>query len=267
MRTMLAAAAALSFAALATAGTVTNSFDTAGDVMLSPTQAPGMWYTDRYAPGVFAGGATGGGRTGVLHHGVRAADAAANRPNGQQGSFYDYQGRKYDVGLTGGVQTIAIDLFVDSASDVGVNAGIWGTTSNSNNSDLYYPILAYRQSATAAYDAGFYFFDTFGTNGGGWLEVLTGVSGQQWNELEIVFTVGTGYEVLINGLSVFTYADTTSEVLENIILNQYNFGVDQDVYWDNFVASDDGTAIPLPTAGGLAFAGLIGLGARRRRSA
>jgi hypothetical protein len=267
MRIFLAASAAIAVATAATAGTVTNNFDNAGDVTLSPTQAAGTWYTDRYAPGVFASGQSGGSRTGVLQHGVRAADAAANRPNGQQGTFYDYQGRKYDVGLTGAVQRIAIDLYVDSASGVGVNAGIWGTTSNSNNANLYYPILAFRQSSTDAYDAGFYFFDTLGAFGGGWLDVMTGISGQSWNELEVVFTVGVGYEVFINGMSEFLYADTISESIDNIILNQYNFGVDQDVYWDNFVASDDGTVIPLPTAGALGMAGVMVLGARRRRLA
>jgi hypothetical protein len=266
MRTTLAAFAAMTVATVATAGTVTNTFDGTGDVLLSPTQAAGTWYTDRYAPGVFAAGQTGGSRTGVLQHGVRVADASANRPTGQQGTFYDYQGRKYDVGLSGAVQRIGIDLYVDSASGVGVNAGIWGTTSNSSNSDLYYPILAFRQSSSGAYATGFYFFDTLGAFGGGWLDVMTGISGQSWQELEIVFTVGVGYEVFINGMSEFTYADTISESLENIILNQYNFGVDQDVYWDNFVATD-AAAIPLPTAGALGMAGVMVLGARRRRHA
>ncbi len=266
MRILMAASAAIVVAASATAGTVTSNFDNAGDVILSPTQGAGVWYTDRYAPGVFASGQSGGSRTGVLQHGVRVADAAANRPNGQQGTFYDYQGRKYDIGLSGAVQRVGIDLYVDSGAGVGVNAGIWGTTSNSSNSNLYYPILAFRQSSSGAYATGFYFFDTLGTFGGGWLDVMTGIAGQSWNELEIVFTVGVGYEVFINGMSEFTYADTISENLENIILNQYNFGVDQDVYWDNFVATD-ASAIPLPTAGALGMAGVMVLGARRRRLA
>jgi MYXO-CTERM domain-containing protein len=268
MRTIFAAFAALSLSAVGSAATVTNTFDSAGDVTLSPTQSAGTWYTDRYAPSIFASGQTGGGRMGVLHHGLREADSAANRPGSFSSQFYDTQGRKYDLGLTGPVQRMAIDLYVDASSSDGVSAGIWGTGRNGANAISAYPILSYRQSATNAFDSGFYFFDTLNTSGGGWIEVLTtGVSAASWNSLEIVFTVGAGYEIFINGMSEFTYADTDTVSLENVILNGYNFGVDQDIYWDNFVASDDGTVIPLPTAGALGFFGVVALGARRRRIA
>jgi hypothetical protein len=43
---------------------IINTFDNLGDVILSPTQAPGTWYVDRYPPAGFAAGQIGGGRTG-----------------------------------------------------------------------------------------------------------------------------------------------------------------------------------------------------------
>lgn len=270
MRSMFAAIAAMSICAVGSAATVNNTFDNAGDVTLSPTQAPGTWYTDRFAPSVFAAGQTGGGRTGVLHHGLRVADSAANRPSAFSSGFYDTQGRKFDLGLTGSVQRLAIDLFVDASASDGISAGIWGTGVNGANQITAFPILSYRQSSTNAFASGFYFFDSQQQiiPGGGWLEVLTtGVSAASWNALEIVFTVGVGYEVFINGMSEFTYADTATVSLDNVILNAFNFGVDQDIYWDNFLASDDGTVIPLPTAGALGLAGIVALGARRRRIA
>ena len=45
---------------------IINTFDAPGAVVLSPTQAAGTWYTDRYAPASFASGLSGGGRNGVL---------------------------------------------------------------------------------------------------------------------------------------------------------------------------------------------------------
>jgi hypothetical protein len=271
MRILFAASAAVVVATAATAGTVTNNFDNAGDVTLSATQSAGTWYTDRYAPATFASGQTGGNgvdsRTGVLHHGLSASDAEGSRPGSFSSSFYNTQGRKYDVGLTGAVQRLAIDLYIDASTSDDISVGLWGTGVNASNAISAYPIIQYRQSSTSAYDSGFYFFDTNNTSGGGWLEVLTtGVSAASWNALEIVFTVGTGYEVFINGNSEYLYADTNTVSLDNVILNGYNFGSDQDIYWDNFVATD-AAVIPLPTAGALGMAGVMVLGARRRRLA
>lgn len=265
IRTSAAAIAATALVCVAGAS-VTNTFDNAGDVVLSPTQSAGTWYTDRYAPGVFAAGQTGGGRNGVLQHGVRTADAEGNRPGGLNGAFYNTQGRKYDIGLSGAVQRIGIDMYVDSPSSANVSAGLWATGFNGGGVSAY-PIIAFRQSSSNAFDTGFYFFDTLNNSGGGWLEVSTGLATETWNSLEIVFTVGAGYELLINGMSMFSYTDTNTLGLDNVILNQFNFGSDQDVYWDNFFATDEATVIPLPTAGALAFAGVIGLGVRRRRIA
>ena len=73
--------------------------DFASAVNLCATQASGCWYTDRYAPGVFATASFGGGS--VLQHGVRVADSAANRPSGYSSAFYNTQGRKLDTNLTG----------------------------------------------------------------------------------------------------------------------------------------------------------------------
>jgi hypothetical protein len=262
MRTTLAAFAAMSVATVATAGTV-NNFDNPGDVTLSPTQAAGKWYTDRYAPATFASGATGGGRMGVLHHGLSVSDNAAGRPGSFGSGFYDTQGRKYDIGLVGAVQRLAIELFVDAGSTAQVEAGMWGVGKNSGGSISSYPILAYIQNTTNdTAGAGFYTW-----NGAAYQFVAAG-GANAWNSLEIVLTVGTGFETFLNGVSVFTLADVNTVSLDEVILNSKNFlssSTDpvQNVYWDNFSAA----VIPLPTAGALGMAGVMVLGARRRRLA
>ena len=99
--------------------------DFASAVNLCATQASGCWYTDRYAPGVFATTSFGGGS--VLQHGVRA-DSAANRPPAYSSASITTQGRKLDTDLTGPTQAMTIDLWVDS-SWLGADrsAGLWAT--------------------------------------------------------------------------------------------------------------------------------------------
>jgi hypothetical protein len=61
----------LAAAGPAKAGT-SVSFDSSGDVALSPTPAPGTWFPDRYAPNGFASG-----EAGVLTESISSNDAAA----------------------------------------------------------------------------------------------------------------------------------------------------------------------------------------------
>ena len=81
-------------------------------VSTAATAAPGVWYTDRYAPAVFESYNFGGKM--VLRHGVRVADSAANRPPAYSSTFYNTQGRKLDTNLSGATQSFSIDLWVDS---------------------------------------------------------------------------------------------------------------------------------------------------------
>lgn len=201
--------------------------DFSGSVNLSATQAPGYWYTDRYAPGVFATTSFGGGT--VLQHGIRAVDY-------QPTSFYNYQGRKLDTDLTGSTQAMTIDLWVDS-SWLGAdrNAAMWATGFD-NVLPIpvpisAYPILGWRSSGSVT--PGFYAFDYVN---GGWLSLMTASAGDygRWHTLSLVLTVGTGIEYFVDGQLKLTFADPDTTDLGNVILNAYNYGADYDVYWDNF---------------------------------
>lgn len=235
--------------ALGTASAHATQFTFDSDPTLSPTQAPGAWYTDRFAPAEFRS-ATFDGDARLLH-GLSGADE-------QDSSFRNYQGRKYDTGLSGPSQTFSIDLFVgEDWAAREVNAGMWGTGIDGAGDISAYPILAFRNGADIA--AGFYAFDYFG---GDWiLETPVGEVGE-WYTLSFDLSVGTGVEYFVDGSSIGTFADTGTTSLDNVILNAYNFGEDIDVYWDNFSA----TGVPEPGTWCLLGASVAGVGAMRRRA-
>src|SRR5687767_6673901 len=105
---VLGAVSALTvFAAPALAATET--FDNA--ITLSPTQAAGTWYTDRYAPAGFASQVVFMGDE-RLQQTISAADSGNARPGAFSSSFYNTQGRKFD--LAPATSSASIDLFVES---------------------------------------------------------------------------------------------------------------------------------------------------------
>jgi hypothetical protein len=199
-----------------------QTFDSPGDVTLGPTQAPGTWYTDRFAPAGFAAGQTApDGQIGTLKQSIDGSQVQAN-------SFYNYQGRKYDINLTGAVQAVSIGLYVDpSWATNDVNAGIWLTGFDSTPGEVSaYPIIAYRHSSTAS--AGFYTWDYVN---GGWIN--DPAVGPGWHTLTTKLIVGTGMESYVDGVLFATFADPDTVSLGNVILNSYNYGQSYDVYWDN----------------------------------
>ena len=190
------------------------------------TAAPGVWYTDRYKPAVFESAVFNG--EPVLKHGVRAADI-------QSSSFYNYQGRKLDINLTGSKQTVSIDLWVDPSWTTGShNVGVWGTGYDGSSVSAY-PIIAWRNGGTDP--AGFYAFDYVN---GGWipLKVAAPEDYGRWHTLSFSLTVGSGVEHFIDGVSRLNFTDPDTKSWANVILNVYNFGADYDVYWDNFATYD-----------------------------
>ncbi|MBN8907541.1 MAG: right-handed parallel beta-helix repeat-containing protein, partial [Rhodospirillales bacterium] len=66
-------------------------------VGLSDTRADGKWYIDRYAPAGFATTSTAFPGRSVLQESIGAADGANARPSSFTASFYNTQGRSYDL--------------------------------------------------------------------------------------------------------------------------------------------------------------------------
>jgi hypothetical protein len=87
--------ALMSVACLSTAAAVQadQTFDFNTPVVTGATQAPGVWYTDRYAPAGFSSPDFFDGDNRLLHS-ISAADSATNRPGAFSSAFYNTQGRK-----------------------------------------------------------------------------------------------------------------------------------------------------------------------------
>lgn len=213
-------------------------FDTA--VVTGPTQAPGVWYTDRYAPAVFENAFFDGDNR--LKQGVRSADNQANRPGSFSSGFYNYQGRKIDVGI-GVPSTISIDIYVDSTWLSGTRAGLWTTMSNGN---LTFPIIEYCVNGDNGDGNGpTYTGFRYWQSGIGWTATsFENAATDQWYTLEIELGA-SDVDFSIDGTPIGTVDSLGADLIDNVILNVHNEGPagDYDVYWDNLTTGPDwGTA-------------------------
>lgn len=218
---------------------------------LSPTQAPGTWYTDRYAPAGFQSSFFDGDNR--LQHSISSADGANLRPGAFTSAFYNTQGRKYDVDTT--TNALSIDLYIDSAwaSSGSRMAGLWGTTFDAGNAVAGYPIIEFTSDlATPRFRA---------WDNGVWVDMglPSGFAYDEWYTLNIDLS-GGNFNYSVGDLAASVSAGT-SAYIGNVILQGHNTtdGVSYDIYWDNFNA--------VPTPGAIVIASIGGLWATRRRRA
>lgn len=191
------------------------------------SQAPGVWYVDRYAPAVFESAVFDGDNR--LKHGLRAADNQANRPGGFSSDFYNYQGRKWDTNVTAG-ESFEVDLYVDSTWLPGTRASIWATASDGN---LTFPIIEYVVDG----DVGGSPFTGFRwwQSGIGWTaSSLVNPPMDQWYTLEIKLTA-TEIEYYVDNTLIGTVSNLGASTFINVILQGHNEGTagEYDIYWDN----------------------------------
>jgi hypothetical protein len=237
-----------------------------------PSVTDAGWTTDRYEPASWANVGTYQGRNNVLGIGINDSTNAANRPGGQQGSFYNTQGRQ--IGVTGGTgDSIAADLFLDAnwASSQGgfVRTDLWGRSAGATETGVSYPII------------GFTNFDTPGArlrvfdSQVGWINLaidLTSLYGT-WVALKIE-ALATGYEFFVNGTSVFTDntlgsagGDFTRGFLQAYNFNESSVGVTGNpaytAHWSDPVSNQ----VPVPGPLVLTSLALCLLGFSRRRRA
>lgn len=229
------------------AGIITNqSFDT--DPVLSDTVAPGVWWTDRFAPAEFKSQDFMGDNRLLL--GIDGDDQ-------QDNGFRNTQGRGFN---TPGADRLSIDMFIDEsfANVEGRIGGFWGVGLDASGDRSLFPIIEF-------FDGQFQVFDSLDDeNGFGFIEVGTpsefdGDFGKFFN-LKIILRNGVT-DFLINDQQALTLTAGDTTELGSVILQGVNQGEDRRLFFDNL------QAVPSPATLALFGMGLVGLGvaARRRR--
>ncbi|MBS0362915.1 MAG: PEP-CTERM sorting domain-containing protein [Proteobacteria bacterium] len=220
----------------------TETFD--NPVTLSPTEAPGTWYTDRFAPSGFA---TSGGN---LVESIAGRDLQAD-------AFYNTQGRAFDLGPT---QSMSIDVFVDGAFR-GSNqrdAGFWGVADDNTNTISAYPIIELSDLGNDLV------FRGWNSNDGTWTTIASADSlVGSWQTLTISLDTSTDTFTYSAGGSSLSLNAGGSTAINSVILQGYNAGANYNISWDNLASP----GVPEPAAWTLMILGFGGIGATLRRRA
>ncbi|USN98764.1 MAG: hypothetical protein H6810_11465 [Phycisphaeraceae bacterium] len=233
--------------------------DFSSAVPVCGVQTPDCWYPDRYAPAAFESAYFDGDDR--LHHGIDVADSQANRPPSYSSTFYNTQGRKYDIDIPVG-ESWSIDLYIPSDWATSVRrAGIWATTRDSAGDVSGFPIVGFTSNdpsdpsnptpASPTPRFRIYTQDTDQNPGNGYnadwvdLGLPGGFSYDRWWTLETEMTASS-YEFRVyddGGALVLSYSDAItfdSVRTSDLIIQAYNFGETYDVYWDNLVTGPEG---------------------------
>ncbi|WP_233155154.1 VPLPA-CTERM sorting domain-containing protein [Sedimentitalea arenosa] len=250
-------ALAFSVAAGTAGAAVITSQDFSTNPVLSDTQAPGAWYTDRYAPESFSSETfMGDERLAVT---ISEADNAAGRPSGQSNVFYNTQGRKFDIT---GATSLSIDFFIDSAFEnaQGRIGGVWGAAVDGTNTITSYPIIEFFDNQ----------FQVYTSDTASWMAVgtQTGFAYDSFANLEIAIDSANDlFSFSVDGEQLYSGAASGSLFFDTVILQNINTdaGVDRTIYFDNLVATSEMAPVPLPASLPLLLAGVGGLYALRRR--
>lgn len=245
------AAGLLVLALASPAFAATLTFD--APIVTGAVQAPGTWYTDRYAPAGFAAPVAFAGDN-RLQQTISAADGSDFRPGGFSGAFYNTQGRKFD--LEPATAALAIDLYVasDWATSGRRMAGLWGTAFDAGNSVSLFPIIEFTSDGGTPRFRGF--------DRGGWVDLGLPTGFAYDSFTRIGFRLQGGDFVYTAGDRSAAIGAGTSTSLGNVILQGHNTarGVNYAIYWDNLTAG-----VPEPASWAMLIIGFGGVGGAMRR--
>jgi|GEM_PF-7066750 len=203
----------------------------------------GGWYQDRYLPGEFVGGLLNG--RSVLRHQIHWDDRAAARPGGQQSTFYNTQGRKYNLGQ--GITVITGELFIpEDWATHHRRADIWGTGYNASGTVVTYPIIGFAN--TSGSNAVLRYWDELANGGSGdWVNITSGITYDKWYKFTMKLE-GDQIAYYIDDAHIATAPAGGTAYFGNLILQGYNFAdaalapaeqdLDEatatyDIYWDS----------------------------------
>ncbi|MDZ4801735.1 MAG: PEP-CTERM sorting domain-containing protein [Bryobacteraceae bacterium] len=187
---------------------------------LSPSEAAGTWFTDRYVPAVFESAPAFQGRDGVVRVGVSHADSQEHRTSPYSAAFYNTQGRKYDAGGGDG-SYIEFSLYIPQSwsdpANVFANTSMWTTVVDDLNAISAYPIIG---------------FTNFGAAGArlrvwdsniGYVNLATALNYDEWTALRLSVS-GSNIEYSVNGANVYTANTGSPASFRDVMLQVYNFG-------------------------------------------
>lgn len=239
------------------------TFNFASPVVLASTETAGDWYPDRYAPCGFSSPATApDGTKNTLEESICTSGFQTPTP-----SFYDTQGRKYDV--IANTYAISINLFVPSSWETqnARMAGFWATAVNSSSvlgND--YPIIEFQGPTTSDAGgpsywpnggvAGFYGWDNTANSGNGgftYIGLPPNFQYNSWVTLTMTLIPGSGFVYSVSnwgnhrGVSIETgFYDPTEVSLGNVILEGYNYDTNYSIFWNNLTFASPSLECVLP---------------------
>lgn len=234
----------------------------AQEVMPDYSTLPTGWTTDRYEPASFTNVGTFQGRPNVLGIAIDNTTAAANRPPGQQGTFYNTQGRKFTFSPKPGPgSTLSAMLYIPaswaSEANGSVRTDVWGTMEDAGSSISAYPIIGFTNYSDTGNGTGR--LRVYDVILGVWTDLPNPVAYNGWTNLSIRLNADTSIDYLVNGTVVNTQPSTNSSVaFREVIMQAYNFDdslipdkviVPYTAHWSNvssaIMVDDDGVECPL----------------------
>lgn len=228
------------------------------------------WTTDRYDPNEFVNVGVFQGRSDVLKIGIDESDGVPNRPAGQQGGFYNTQGRSIGVNGTIG-DSVSADLYIPESWRDEANGSrrtdMWGLI-GSEPGQAAYPIIGFTNYGGAAryryWDASI-----------GWVDLANAVQFNAWTTFTFIYN-GTTVDYFINGANVGTIGVVPQvaqgQALNRVFLQAFNFhgnsfqpaavATNYEAFWANSV----NTEIPEPATVSLVGLSLLAVAVWHRRT-
>lgn len=250
---------------------VATPFATQAQTNVTPDLSAGIgsFYTDRYTPPGFNLLNGIQGRNNVLNIDINSTSDAANRPGGQQGTFYNTQGKKTDVN-TAGSWLFESDLFVEnswaSSANGFIRTDLWATGTDDAlfANPSAYPIVGVTNYGGSLRARG------YDVNTGAWNDFASTLNLGAWNTLGMGYDLGTNtFSYYVNGVlagSVIGLDPSTG--VANVMYQAYNFNdpalsITQNPAYT--VSYSNTSVVPEPSTYALMIAGLATLGFMSRR--